>query len=177
MSFLAPTDFVGLFEQSVNEFTTPKEQAYIDEYEVDYLTCLLGASMYAEFIADLNPTPAVPASVPVDAKFTVIFEPFATDDGNTNGLQHISKGMREMLKGFIMFEYARDNQFDFAITGATKNTFSNAETFQLNGTNAIKNYNWAIETYQQIQWYIDDNPLDVDYDNFNGKRKAAMIWL
>lgn len=177
MSFLQPSDFVGVVEQSTNEHTEPKIQAYIDRYEVRYLTDLLGCDLYDLFVADLTPAapPILPTSVPQDAIFLSIFNAFCDDDGNTNGIQHVSEGMLEMLKFFIMFEYAKDNQYDFAMTGATKNTFSNAEVFQLNGTNAIDNYNIGIKTYQEIQWFICDN--SVDYPLYNGIPKEDTSWL
>ena len=175
MSFLAPSDFTGIAAQSVNEFTTPKMQLYIDRYEARYLTDLLGASLYALFVADLNPTPAVPASVPTDAIYTSIFDAFADDNDNTGGTQHISEGMVAMLKLFIMFEYARDNQYDFGITGATKNSFSNAEIAVLNQTRANDNYNLAIKTYNEIQWFICEN--STDYPLYNGQKKAYISWL
>ena len=164
MSFLQPSDFVGVFEQSTNEFTEDKMQAYINRYEPIYLRALLGATLYDEFVADLLPTPAVPASVPQDVKFTVIFNAFNLDNGNTNGTQHNSEGMVEMLKFFVMFHYAVDNQFDWAMTGATKNSFSNAEIAQLNQTNAIDNFNEGVKTYCEIQWYINENPCDRDWE-------------
>ena len=175
MSFLQPDDFVGIVEQSTNEFTDPKIQLYIDRFEPIYLTDLLGCDLYDLFVADLSPTPAEPTSVPQDAIYLSIFDAFTDDDGNTNGLQHRSEGMVEMLKFFVMFHYARDNQFDFAMTGATKNTFSNAEIADINGTNAIDNYNKGVETYQEIQWYICENLTD--YPTYNGMAKEITLWL
>ena len=174
MSFLKPSDFIGLVEQSTNKHTTPKIQLYIDQYEVVYLTDLLGSAFYDEFIADLLPTPAVPTSVPQDAKFLAFFDPFAIDDGES---LRVSEGIKRMLEYFIMFEYARDNQYDFALTGATKNTFSNAEIAKLNNTNADRNYNLGITTYKEIQWFIDDNPNNADYDLENMQRKEFLSWL
>ena len=175
MSFLQPSDFVGLVEQSTNEFTTPKNQLYLDRYEVRILTDLLGCDLYDLFVADLTPTPAVPGSIPQDAIYTAIFDPFCDDDGNTNGLKHVSEGIIEMLKFFTMFYYANDNQYNFALTGATKNNFSNAEIAQINATNAIDNYNLGVKTYRQIQWFICEN--DTDYPTYNGKKKEDMSWL
>lgn len=175
MSFLQPSDFVGLVEQSTNEFTDPKIQLYIDRYEVRYLTDLLGSAVYDLFVLDLLPTPAVPTSVPQSAIYLSIFNPFADDDGNTNGNIHISEGMVDMLKFFIMFEYANDNQYNFAITGATKDSFSNSELAKINVTNAIDNYNLGIKTYREIQWFICDN--STDYPLYNGERKEFMSWL
>jgi hypothetical protein len=177
MSFLAPSDFVGIVAQSTNTYTESDIQLYINKFEPKYLTDLLGATMYAAFVADLTPTPAVVTSVPVDAKFTIIFNSFAIDETLGSGCQHISEGMREMLKYFIFFHYARDNQFDFSIAGATKNQFSNAELMSINHTNAIDNYNLGVKTYEQIQWYICDNPVPYDYDDYNGLKKEFISWL
>ena len=178
MSFLAPSDFVGIVEQSTNEFTEDKMQSYIDRYEPLFLRSLMGASMYDEFLADLDTAPLItPSSIPTDPKFTIIFEQFHLDDGNTNGCQHNSDGMVQMLKFFVMFQYSVDNQFDFAMTGATKNSFSNSEIAQLNQTNAIDNYNEGVKTFHAIQWYICDNPVPYDYDNYNGQKKEFMTWL
>jgi hypothetical protein len=175
MSFLQPSDFVGIIEQSTNKHTDPKIQAYIDRFEPIYLRDLLGTSLYDLFVADLLPTPAQPTSVPQTAIYTSIFDAFNDDDGNTNGLQHISEGMVQMLKFFVFFEYANDNQYDFSITGATKNTYSNAEIASINVTNAIDNYNQGVKTYRQIQWFICEN--DTDYPLYNGKAKQDMSWL
>ena len=178
MSFLQPSDFTGLVEQSVNEFTTDKLQNYIDYHEPRYLTDLLGCDLYADFVADLLPTPAVPTSVPQDAKFTAIFDAFCIDEDYDSGCQHVSEGIKQMLKYFVWFEYARDNQYTLAITGATKNTFSNSELLSVVHTRAVQNYNLGIKTYHAIQWYIDDeNPNDYDYDKFNGVPKKKMVWL
>jgi len=151
MSFLQPSDFIGLVAQGKNEFTTPAIQAYIDEYEVDYLTALLGCDMYTEFIADLDTAPLIePSSIPVSPKFTAIFNAFCIDDdGTCDNDQRISKGFKEMLKYFIFWEYAK----------------------------LYKNYNLGIKTYKNIQWYICDNPEDYDYDNYNGIRKDYSTWL
>lgn len=179
MSFLLPSDFTGKTAQSVNEFTEPKMQLYIDRYEPRYLRSLLGVDMYNDFVADLDtsPGPIVPASVPTSPKFTVIFEPFQFDEAAMSNCQHISEGFKEMLKLFIMFEYSRDNQHVFGITGATQNNYSNSELTRLVKTQCRENYNTALSTYNQIQWYIDDNPNDYDYDNHNGLRKKKLSWL
>ena len=68
MSFLQPSDFIGIVSLSSNEFSDIQIQLYIDRYEPIYLTDLLGCEFYDEFIADLTPTPAAPTSVPTDAK-------------------------------------------------------------------------------------------------------------
>ena len=178
MSFLQPSDFTGLVAQSKNEFTEPKIQLYIDEYEPEYLQDLLGCAMYDDFVADLLPTLAVPTSVPQDPKFLAIFNPFCIDtDTNCYNNKEVSKGIKEMLKLFIFWEYARDNQQEFAITGATKNAFSNSELVALSHTRLYRNYNKGIETYKAIQWYICDNPENYDYDNYNGEHKDYIDWL
>ena len=179
MSFLQASDFTGVIEQGVNEFSSPKIQLYIDKFETFYLNWLLGATLYDEFIADLDTAPAItPASVPTSARFTVIFNKFRIDEDPNTGCIHYSEGIKEMLKYFIYFEYLRDNQITATITGSTKNTFSNSEMAKIIETRIVENYNLGIKTYQEIQWYIDDeNPNDYDYDNYNGVHKDIMSWL
>jgi hypothetical protein len=177
MSFLAPSDFTGKKAQTVNKFTEPKLQLYIDRYEPKYLRDLMGVDMYNDFVADLTPTPAATNSVPTDPKFTVIFNAFQIDEDPGTGCQHISEGIKEMLKFFIMFEYARDNNHVFGITGATSNNYSNSELLRLVKTQCIENFNTAVDTFKAIQWYIDDNPNAYDYTNYNGKNKPKLGWL
>lgn len=177
MSFLQPSDFTGIVSLSSNEFSDIQIQLYVDRYEPIYLTDLLGCEFYDEFIADLTPTPAVPTSVPTDAKFTQIFNPFCIDKSTYSQHQHISEGVLSMLKFFIYFEFARDNQFTMSLTGATKNNFSNSERARIVETRAIDNYNLGICTYNEIQWYINDNPVPYDYDLYNGIPKEFMTWL
>lgn len=178
MSLLQPSDFIGIVSLSQNEFDEVQIQYYIDRFEKRYLTDLLGCDLYDDFIADLNPTPPVPTSVPTDVKFTAIFDPFCIDEDYDTGCQWVSEGMKDMLKFFIYFEWARDNQYTMAITGATKNTFSNSEMARIVETRAIENYNLGIKTYHAIQWYIDDeNPNDYDYSKYNGVHKEIISWL
>lgn len=178
MSFLQPSDFVGKVAQGKNEFTEPKQQLYFDRYEKRYLQDLLGCTMYDEFIADLDTAPNItPASVPTSQKFLDIFNEFCIDDGVGSGCQRKSEGIKEMLKFFLFWEYARDNQFAMAITGATENNFSNSTLIKLAKTQAYENYNTAIETYQAIQWFILDNPNAHDYSNYNGESKDFTSWL
>lgn len=175
MSFLQPSDFKGVIAQSNNEFTLPKLQAYIDRYEFRYLVDLLGSDFFDEFVADLDTAPNItPASVPTSAKFLDIFDAFSLDDGE---IVRVSEGFKPMLRFFIFFEYARDNQFDFSLTGATKNKFSNAEIARLVSTNANDNYNRGYETYREIQWFIEDNPNNSDYTLENGQPKETISWL
>jgi len=177
MSFLQPSDFTGVNSQSTNTYTEDPLQLYIDKYEPIYLQSLLGCDMYDDFVADLLPTPAVTTSVPQDVKFLALFNPFCIDDTYMSGCQHRSEGIKEMLKYFIFWEYARDNQEQFAITGSTKNAFSNSELVSLSHTKLYRNYNLGIETYKAVQWYICDNPNDYDYDNYNGIDKQFTDWL
>jgi hypothetical protein len=175
MSFLAPSDFTGIKAVSTNEFTEDPVQAYIDKWEPQYLRELLGIDLYDEFVADLDTAPNItPASVPADPKFTVIFNAFSFDD---DSIIRVSQGMKEMLKLMIYFDYVRDNNVELSITGATKGTYSNSEIARILETRAIENWNLGIETYKNIQWYIDDNPVPYDYDLENMQPKDTISWL
>ena len=175
MSFLQPSDFTGIIAVSSNKFTDDGIQDYIDKWESKYLQDLLGVDLYNEFIADLDTAPNItPASIPTDAKFTVIFNSFALDDGSCI---RRSEGMKQMLRYLIYFDYVRDRNFAIDITGANKASYSNAETVKINETRAIENWNLGIKTYNMIQWYITDNPNSYDYSLENMQNKEIISWL
>lgn len=166
---LTPSDFTGLYKITSNTYTDASTQLYIDKYEKKYLTDLLGVDLYDLFIADLV------AGVPQTAKYLTIYNAFAFDDGVGSGCQHRSNGMLEMLKGFIYFHVMRDMLAQSTINGKIKNEFSNASQARAVETNVYDNYNEAVKTYQQIQWYIEDNLTD--YPLFNGMAKGFIDWL
>lgn len=175
MSLLQPSDFTGIYNVAYNEFTEVELQQYIDKFEPIYLIELLGASMYDDFVADLDTAPNITtSSVPTSPKFTKIFNSFYEDEGSCIVR---SEGFKEMLKGLIYFDYVRDQGFVINITGATKNKFSNSEIARTVETRAIENWNRSMHTWNVIRWYICDNPLAYDYDNYNGVEGKLITWL
>jgi hypothetical protein len=167
--FLAADEFTSQYKVTVNTFTEADFQVYINKFVQKYLTDLLGVELYNLFIADLV------ADVPVTQIYLDLYNEFSFDDGVGSGCQHRSEGMIEMLKGFIYFHWLRDQFSQNVISGAVKNDYSNSVQARMVETNMESNFNEAIESYQQIQWYIEDN-LDL-YPLYNGKKKEAISWL
>ena len=74
-------------------------QNYLDKYEKYFLVHLLGADLYALFIADLV------AGVPQTARFLDIYNPFEIDDG---GCVRYSEGMKSAVMQYVYFYAVRD---------------------------------------------------------------------
>ena len=145
--FLTPTDFIGKYELHKGMYDTAKLQIYINKYEIRYLKAMLGVDLYNQFIGDLSPNPPLPQS----PNFQKIFYAFA-EDINYNVLD--SDGMLEMLKGFIYFEYSKDNFMQQTTYGGVQQTAENSKVLTSLQTMIYARYNEAIRTYNAIQGYI-----------------------
>lgn len=158
-------------------------QAYINRYEKRYLIDLLGCELSELFIDDLTD------GVPTDPIYLALFNEICIDlrTGFFNSYywapdlcycqpkRIISRGIKEMLKGFIFFQYMRDfpNQKD--ITGITHIDSENSTMVDFAQWGIAEFYNESIEDYNNIQYFIYE---DKDtYDVFNGvsKKKIGLI--
>jgi hypothetical protein len=90
----------GKYELHKGMYEQQKINEYIDKYERLYLINLLGGNLYTLFVADLV------AGVPVLPEYLAIYNAFVYDENNCDVV--ISDGMVEMIKGFIYFEYLKD---------------------------------------------------------------------
>tara|TARA_R110001632_G_C11291678_1_gene412907 strand:- start:542 stop:1042 length:501 start_codon:yes stop_codon:yes gene_type:complete len=148
MSIVVNTDFKGEYNISKNCYD--QIDSYIEEYEKKYLLKLLGAELYALFIADLTVTEP---QVPQTTRFLDIFNSFAKDESNCI---IESEGMRKMLTQLIYFHYVRENQ----VINTAGGTVSNSVELGLNASfkgNIVQVYNQGINNSHSIQWYICDN--------------------
>ena len=171
MSFTATTDYTGFWKIGKTNHVSNDLQEYIDNGEPEKLRDLLGCELYDLFIADF----AITGTEPTEQRFKDIFDPFCMDDGNTNGLQHRSEGMKAMLKGFVYNEYVKDTDFANVISGNVKNNFSNSAQARSVEYGITERYNRSVCTYQEIQWFIRDNSST--YPEFNGICKDVVSWL
>lgn len=169
MAFTTTTDYTGFYQISGNSFSSDELEIYIDSIEPDVLRDLLGCDLYDLFIADLV------GGVPQTQRFIDIYNSFCYDDGNTNGTQYKSKGIKEMLKGFVYYSYVSDSDFANIISGNIKNTFSNSERATGVEFGLRDRYNTSLLTYEAIQWFICDN--SATYPEFNGMTKEFITWL
>lgn len=185
MSILVPSDFVGRVAISQNKFDAADLQSYIDELEIKYLDDLLGCELSALLITDL----ALPVSgEPTAQRFKNIYDKFCHD---ITGLvfplpwhhdffeffversrQNRSRGIKEMLKGFIYFEYVRDQPLTNSSIGVSesKGVASSLVTSQNSGLSF--RYNDSINDYWNIQFFINENLTD--YPEYNGVRKNVV---
>ena len=167
--FLTIDDFnQGKYELGRGSYDVTRLQDYINKYEAKYLTYLLGADLYAEFQADV----IAGAGYPTEARFITIFDAFSVDYQWTI---LFSQGMVEMLKGFIYYEYTKDQIVAMTNIGNVRPIGENSEVASSLYTQIYTRYNDGVKAYKAIQCYILDNKSD--YSGFNGQRKLMAYWL
>jgi hypothetical protein len=142
-------DFTGKYQLSTGMYDQAKLQDYINRYEPRYLKELFGIDLYNEFNSDL-----------------FVFNPLSEDLGYSfyhfNGLyegvnQIDSEGIKEMLKGFIYFEYAKDLVNVMTPFGNVKQAAENSEVANTLFSMMYTRYNEAIRSYSSIRNYIKFN--------------------
>jgi len=163
--FVTINDFTGKFALSTGMYANTNIQSYIDRYEDIYLTELLGVKLYNLFIADLV------SNVPVTAKYTKIFNAFKEE---LDIRLIISKGMKDMLVGFIYFEYMKDSVTQTTPIGVVKQSTENSTPISAH-TPIYLRYNESVKNYRAIQDYIMQNLST--YPLFRGYTKQYAYWL
>lgn len=146
--------FTGRYKIASNKFSDL--QSYIDEYEPKYLRMLMGADLYALFVADLV------ANVPQTARFISVFDPFNIDDGDC---LMVSEGIKKMLVQFIYYHYVVDMAFTNTQAGNVRNSMELSEQLGYKGSNTVQAYNEGVNNYKSIQWFICDNSEDYPEEN------------
>lgn len=159
------TDFIGKHRVAINTQTEQLLQQYIDKYEELYLINLLGVDLYNLFKAD------VVSYLPQSAIYLSIYNKIQKDDG---GRLRISEGMKEMLLGFIYFEYMRDLKFKSTVSGGTVNNVEAANEADPE-TTVYQRYNDGVRSANTIQWYICENMSD--YPDYNGQEYKLAYWV
>lgn len=185
MSLTKPSDYKGSVKIAQNDFDTDFLQDYLDEKEPDYLRDLLGCELYDLFVADLI------NGIPQTQRFIDIYNAFCNDidsicfiDPIWNAWfiesfcfneQNRSRGVMEMLKGFMYFEYVRDQPIANSSVGPNVSVGIASDLVPLNSTAIKKAYNKSIKDYWNIQFFIQDN--ETDYPEFNGVIKRSISIL
>jgi hypothetical protein len=163
------TDFdFGKFELHIGMYDQERLQDYIDKYEVKYLTQLLGASLYAEFEADLS----AGGGTPTEQRFLDIWNPLSVD---YNCELLYSEGIKEMLLGFIYFEYVKDLTNQMTPVGNVLPEGENSVRSTSLNSMMFARYNESAKNYKTIQYYILTKLGD--YDGFNGVSKSFAYWI
>lgn len=157
---IVESDFAGKFFVNQDTYNLAKLTAMIADKEEDYLSELLGADLYALFKADLT------AKVPISAIYLTIYNAFKKD---YNGGIVSSKGMKDMILGFIYFEYMRSVPYKNTSMGAVINQPDLSDSATNSFMGLYKYYNDSVNIFNNIQWKIQQNSSD--YPLFNGIRK------
>ena len=162
--FITIADFSasGKYELHTGIYDVARLQAYIEKYEKRYLVNLLGVKLYEDFIANqTNP------------EFVFIYDPFEFDYSRC---VIISEGMKDMLSGFIYFEYLKDLTNQITPSGNVRPIGENSADVSTLYTMMYNRYNESIRTYKAIQTFICVGKEFV-YNDFNGVNKESAYWL
>jgi hypothetical protein len=165
---ITPADFTkGKYELHTGMYHDVKIQAYIDKYERIYLLKLLGSDLYQLFVGDLI------AGVPQTPIYFALFQEFDYD--TTYCKLVISDGMIEMVKGFVYFNYLKDETNQVHVTGVVRQKGENSTEVSNITSMIYTRYNDSVRTFKAIQTYICDNLSN--YPDFNGKRIYTANWI
>lgn len=167
--YVNSTDFTGKFEVHQGMYDASNIDAYIQKYELRYLVELLGVDLYNAYYLDAN---AQIDHVPTDPLFKFIYDPFQYQSNMQYWTILYSYGIKEMLLGFIYFEYMKDSITANTLAGSVTQKSENSEGAMLT---LYGKYNDAVKTYRAIQDYILFN--SGSYPSFRGMPKQYAYWL
>tara|TARA_R110000772_G_scaffold36091_5_gene86615 strand:+ start:8505 stop:9287 length:783 start_codon:yes stop_codon:yes gene_type:complete len=151
------SDFIGKYALSKGMFSEQTIQDYIDRYQNRYLKELFGVKLYDQFELDLL------NDVPQSPNFIKVFEAFSEDinllcvgwnRGYRNEGMLISNGIKDMLLGFIYYEYCKDLVNQMTPFGNTKPQSENSDVANTLFSTMYNRYNESIISFQAIQDYI-----------------------
>ena len=158
----------GKYELHSGMYDAGRIQDYINKYEKKYLVHLLGAELYGEFEADL----ILGGGFPTEQRFIDIFVAFEID----YNLEVIySEGLKEMLKGFIYYEWVKDLTNQMTSIGNVVPVGENSENPKTLYSMMYNRYNEACRNYKSVQKFICINRAD--YAHYNGRNKQFITWL
>lgn len=163
MAILSTTDFnEGRYYIPLSpEEETKGFPKYIERVENSVLPELFGVELYDLFIADL----ALPVvGEPTDPRFVKVYNEF---NYQGDGLYFRSQGIKEMLRGFVYYDYLRDQQTRVTTVGLKRVDGSNSETISGIQHDLNSRYNESIETFHAIQCYMDHVDPDT-YPEYDG---------
>ncbi len=146
MTLLTTSDFINKWELSTGMYSTNKLTEYIERYEQQYLRQLFGVDLYNAFVSDLD------SNIPQSPNFKLVFDPLYVDENLYYMIE--SRGILDMLKGFIYFEYSKDLMNQQTPFGNVQQTTENSVVVNTLQTMMYARYNESITTYQNIRNYM-----------------------
>jgi len=139
-----PSDYIGSYEISKNEFTTDKFNESIANVEESMLFKLLGVELKVLNLAS-----------PANPLYTKIRDPFVYQEDCGVFLE--STGIKEMMKGFVYFEYCKDLTNQMTVNGNVRPTGENSGDVSTLYSMMYARYNEAVKTFRAIQTHIVNN--------------------
>jgi hypothetical protein len=164
MSILAPNDFTGRYAITQHPTNATKIQSYIDMIEPSIMNELFGVellSLYTQGIID------------EEEIYTKLLNPFF--ENLSCGKLIESKGIIDMLKGFVYFAYSAEDYSEVSVNGNVVQNNENSTKANDIESSLYTKYNTSVKTYKAIQAYILENQ-DV-YPTFKGQRKSLLNWF
>ena len=163
-SITAPSDYTGLYTIAINSKNSDAVQACIDDVETQILCELFGVDFKDIVLAGV---------VAEDPIYEQLYNPFNYQDSCNK--VWTSKGVKEMLKGFVYFKWHSMNQTTATINGIRNVDAENSSPASSIQSNTEARYNEAIQTYRAIQAYTIEH-LDI-YSEFKGVYKRLTSWF
>ncbi len=158
----ASEDFnYGKYQINDADVTRQGLKEYIKQNELRFVYELLGVELGDLLLADLDAN-----KKPQTARFVKIFEPLAFDFAHRLVM---SKGIKDILQGFVYSEFVREQNYKNNINGSGSGLYPQGDVISANVAGLAHKYNNAIESFWAVQLYIHENKAD--YPEFNGTTK------
>ena len=160
MSVTAPSDYIGKHELPVSVGNN-KIQLYIDRYERVYLIKLFGCELYDSFVAD----PGTP-------RFSALLS--ASCEQEACGEILDNKGLKDMLLGFVYYNWTPDNNQKNTIAGPRVTFNENSKEPKPLADDIESRYNESVETLKALQAKMLADPTT--YPEYQGANVAYSFF-
>lgn len=160
-SITQPSDYKGRYTITKNVHNLDKIQRFIDNVEPTILNELFGVELYTLYVIGIAETP------PDDAIWAKLRDPFFFQ--SECGKIYESKGLKEMLQGFVYFKYYTETFAQASVNGNVVDIPENSVKASADDANLIARQNDSVKTFRAIQRYILEN-LEL-YPTFKGQPK------
>ena len=128
--------------------------------ERECLVEMFGVELYLLFKADVDAN----AGVPVITRFVTVFNAFLMQPDT---IIYDSKGIKEMLKAFVYYEWGKDMPSRLTTIAVKQVKGENSDNVSALALGITIKYNGGVETYCAIQWFMDDEDA-VTYPEYDG---------
>ncbi len=154
MSIISIADFsAGPLKITRNNNVDNDLQSYIDETEEKFLRCLLGDTLYIQFMAEL-PTPTLQKWLDLLNGYNYTVE---NSDGENETVYFI--GIKKMLRLFTWFNFVREQSFQNSIVGQVKGASQASANASMAEISRLikKRYNNGIDLYVECFKFLNDS--------------------